>query len=178
MHTKTRGFTLIELLVVIAIIGMLSTVVLASLNGARAKARDARRIADLKQIAAALEVYYLYNNAYPIGGYNGQCASWGGLAADLVIPGLVPTYLASLPADPGMRAADNVNCYLYASLTGQDYKLLAYNLSSDVDIDSQPGMVDPYRNIGTAWQHSSPCPGAGEGGKAWAIYTEGARCAF
>ena len=45
-----RGFTLIELLVVIAIIGILSSVVLASLNTARAKGRDARRLSDLKGI--------------------------------------------------------------------------------------------------------------------------------
>ena len=50
-HRSSRGFTLIELLVVIAIIGMLSSVILASLNTARSKSRDARRLEDLKQIA-------------------------------------------------------------------------------------------------------------------------------
>ena len=48
---RNKGFTLIELLVVIAIIGILSSVVLASLNTARSKGRDARRLSDLKQIS-------------------------------------------------------------------------------------------------------------------------------
>lgn len=47
---KSRGFTLIELLVVIAVIGLLASVVLASLNTARQKSRDTRRIEDLRQI--------------------------------------------------------------------------------------------------------------------------------
>jgi type II secretion system protein G len=62
---RNTGFTLIELLVVIAIIGVLASVVLASLNSARAKSRDARRIADLKQIQTALELYYDANLSYP-----------------------------------------------------------------------------------------------------------------
>jgi prepilin-type N-terminal cleavage/methylation domain-containing protein len=58
MKNKNHAFTLIELLVVIAIIGILATIVLVSLNTARAKARDARRNTDMHQYAVAMELYY------------------------------------------------------------------------------------------------------------------------
>lgn len=67
MKNIKKGFTLIELLVVIAIIGILSGVVLASLNTARQKARNSQRIADVRQVVLALELYYDAQNpnAYP-----------------------------------------------------------------------------------------------------------------
>ena len=93
MYKKTeRGFTLIELLVVIAIIGMLSSVVLASLNGARKKARDARRVADLKQLQTALELYYSDNVAYP--------EATTQTSATTALADLSPTYIAAVPDDP------------------------------------------------------------------------------
>ncbi len=64
-QTRSSGFTLIELLVVIAIIGILSSVVLASLNTARTKGNDAARMADVKSLKTAMELYYSDNNTYP-----------------------------------------------------------------------------------------------------------------
>ena len=68
MKKNKQGFTLIELLVVIAIIGLLSTLSIVALNQARARSRDARRIADVKQIQTALEMYYNDLYSYPASG--------------------------------------------------------------------------------------------------------------
>jgi len=55
---KYKGFTLIELLVVIAVIGMLASIVLVSLGPVRKKARDARRMSDIRQVNLAMEMCY------------------------------------------------------------------------------------------------------------------------
>ena len=65
MNKSRKGFTLIELLVVVAIIGLLATLSIVALNNARARARDARRVADIKQIQTALELYYNDLGSYP-----------------------------------------------------------------------------------------------------------------
>lgn len=62
-----RGFTLIELLVVVSIIGMLSSVVLVSVQGARNKAKEIKLLAGINQLKSALELYRLDNNRYPGG---------------------------------------------------------------------------------------------------------------
>lgn len=63
-NTMKRGFTLIELLVVIALIGILSTMVLVSMGGARLKARDAKRESDIRQMVLAMELAYSDDEKY------------------------------------------------------------------------------------------------------------------
>ena len=60
-----RAFTLIELLVVIAIIGLLATLSVLALQNARINSRDAKRLADVKQLRSALELYYNDAGRYP-----------------------------------------------------------------------------------------------------------------
>ena len=107
-----NGFTLIELLVVISIMGILSSVILASLSDARASARDAQRISDLRQIQNALELYRLDNNGYaPDIGCHDTSYGWGcGNPVGAPSPDWHPStglrrlvtggYLSEVPVDP------------------------------------------------------------------------------
>ncbi len=105
---RNRGFTLIELLVVIAIIGILSSVVLASLNSARVKGRDARRVSDVKQMQLALELYYDTNQSYPVG---------SGAASTTLTALVSNNYISSVPGDP-TNAGAYVYSYASANLDG------------------------------------------------------------
>jgi prepilin-type N-terminal cleavage/methylation domain-containing protein len=88
---KQKGFTLIELLVVIAIIGILATIVMVSLNTARQKARDSRRISDARQVQLAAQMYYDTNGNYP-----------------QTLAAMVPNYISAAPTDPS-----NSGSYVY-----------------------------------------------------------------
>jgi type II secretion system protein G len=124
LRRRDKGFTLIELLVVIAIIGILSSVVLASLNSARQKSRDARRIGDIKQLQLALEMYYDSNNGYPTS-----------------TAALAPDYIPVEPSDPQTGSG-----YTYAASSTSNYVLRATLESDhnalDSDIDGTVFSVD------------------------------------
>jgi prepilin-type N-terminal cleavage/methylation domain-containing protein len=114
MYAKSKkGFTLIELLTVIAIIGLLMTIIVVSLGGAKAKSRDARRVADIKNIQLALSMYYNDNGMYPVNIYS----SASGSAAPL--NGLAPAYLPAVPTDPNQSGTctgtETSVCYKYSA---------------------------------------------------------------
>ncbi len=99
---------MIELLVVIAIIGLLASVVLLALNSARAKSRDAKRLADIRQLDTALELYYNDQGGYPITANFTQA----GMASYL---SQLPT--APTPPDGTCTAAQNTYTYTGAATT-------------------------------------------------------------
>ena len=110
---KNKGFTLIELLVVIAIIGILSSVVLASLSSARNKGKDAAVKSQLASMKAQAEIFYSAGNTYL-----GLCASTTGGFGGTGGPGLllatkdaegVATTIQVAAADVG--GTDHVTCH-------------------------------------------------------------------
>jgi len=62
---NAKAFTLIELILAIAIIAILAAIVLLSIQGPQAAARDSRRQSDISQISKGLQAYYLTHNTYP-----------------------------------------------------------------------------------------------------------------
>lgn len=139
-----RGFTLIELLVVIAIIGVLSSVVMASLNTARIKSRDAARISQLGQIRAALELYYLDYGYYPQSGCGWDCngyrysyisTSWDAFRADLA------PYMSQVPVDPTNTGCPpwGANCYSYSyGNVARDAATPQYDLTAQLEDTGSP----------------------------------------
>jgi len=104
-----KGFTLLELLVVISIIGTLANIAVAVLGTAREKARDARRLADIRQIATALEFFYDDNGYYPretADGSNGIVGEGAGIDT------MLAPYIPNMPHDPS-GPGDALRNYYY-----------------------------------------------------------------
>lgn len=129
------GFTLIELLVVIAIIGVLASIVLASLNSARRKSRDSRRITDIKQIQLALELFFdASGNTYPLGTAtcNATTLAWGLEALQTA------GYIPQVPRDPLSSVATPI-CYRYAVPTASGSQT-TYHLAANLEETTNPAL--------------------------------------
>ncbi len=101
-----KGFTLIEIMVVIAIIGILSAVVLTSLESSKAKARDSNRLGDLKSLSEAVQNYWQDNNyLFPSENSDGSIASGYSLYNDPKFESYFNTSSGAptVPADPSTK---------------------------------------------------------------------------
>lgn len=131
----SRGFTLIELLVVIAILGILTTLLISNVAGARERARDAERKSDLKEIKNALEMYKQDNTFYP------SSSGW----MDSLQNG---NYIKSVPVDPLDGSS-----YVYAR--GAD--TLTYTLKACLENASDPdGAGDINCTSGKKYEVTEP----------------------
>ncbi|MEI7480188.1 MAG: prepilin-type N-terminal cleavage/methylation domain-containing protein [bacterium] len=135
-----KGFTLIEMMTVLAIIGILTSIVIVSLDKVRSQSRDKKRVGDIKSLQLALENYYNRNSHYP------------NTLNDLVAPGILP----ALPVDPSTNSTSSYlytlvkkysvakggygSCNYYHLAIPMENNMAEY-LDSDADVDSKNGTV-------------------------------------
>src|SRR3972149_8710280 len=96
LRRDERGFTLIELLIVVAIIAILAAILIPNFLRGRLQARISATKGNMKNIATALESYFVDSDAYPAGT---DAAALGALA---------PTYVRAAPNQPGGLSYDYV----------------------------------------------------------------------
>jgi prepilin-type N-terminal cleavage/methylation domain-containing protein len=144
-----KGFTLLELLVVIAIIGLVSTIVIVSLESTRRKSRDARRWSDIRAIQSAIEVCINNGGSMP----SVSTATWDDLLlANCGTGESLGKYLASraMPMPPrGDTCADSLtgnyltgDCYMYCA-TSENYVLYT-NYEADPPAGGLVGQIVGY----------------------------------
>lgn len=141
-----KGFTLVELLVVVAIIGLIAGIAVVSMNGVRAKARDARRLSDVKQIQNALAARFSDLGAYPStplngsklgskapGANNAQVLTSAMAGWEEKVTAGATVYLSVVPRDPQSMGEYG---YTYTALVGQELREYTITFRLEAGADS------------------------------------------
>jgi prepilin-type N-terminal cleavage/methylation domain-containing protein len=163
-----NGFSLVELMVVISIIAVLTAIIYASFDGARKQSRDKSRMASLKELQLAVELYKAQNGTYPpsCGGsdsrFYGPGPSQGNYeSCSEYIEDLVPDFIASLPLDPNMENESGKGFYYRSD--GSSYKILVRASVESVLVSSP---ADEFARCPTSMCHGSQ--------NDYAVYSAGA----
>ena len=150
-HNLIRGFTLIEMLVVIAIIAILTGIILVSISGARAKARDGKRISDVSQIQLALEQYFDRCGQYPRTGFmtGANLSSYSEGCPTTPTQISLATFISSIPVPPTGATPSQAN-YAYAvnySVLPTDY-VIGVTLENNSSMPQGGGITSPNPTYG------------------------------
>ena len=171
------AFTLIELLVVIAIIGLLTTIAVISLNNARAKARDAKRVADVKQTQTALELFFNDKGRYPTTGE----FTLGSLFSTSTNG--TTTYMAILPTaanPPDGSCTANQNTFAYTGSSNGSSYTISYCIGGVVgSLTTGPHCATPagIADGTTCAGGGSACPSSvSYGGESYPTIQIGSQC--
>ena len=153
----SRGFTLVELMIAVGIIGLLASISLVNVNSIRAKARDSKRLADIKEVQKGLEAYYVNNGYYPFasidasnGGLGSQafsalCNSRAGfednvgLSDNDVNTCVAPTYMAKV----NENAAPARKPFLYTPIPAgcNNNQILCRNYRMNFELETETGSL-------------------------------------
>ena len=149
--SRNHGFTLIELMVSITIMGILSTIVLGSLQQAKYKANDSKRIQEIRNIQTALELYYTDNGRYP----SSDNANWetSGSGDGIFLTNLVGgNYMPNIQDPTTNNANGNYKYFRYDAVQAASYgcnakpfyvlEIVAFQVSTP----RNPGFVCPLRD--------------------------------
>ncbi len=191
LKIRERGFTLIELMVVVAIIGIITAVLFVSFEEGRKQSRDKVRMAELKELQLAIELYKSQNGRYPSMGCGNPhpvaptatapgiwagpgpfVAVWGA-SCGLYITGLVPDFIAQLPQDPN-KELDPDTGYLYTTdASGSAYKLMVEN---SIETDFVNSYSDEFARIPYECGWTTFGLGQLPQPHVYAVYSAGAEC--
>jgi type II secretory pathway pseudopilin PulG len=142
MKNNKTGFTFLEMIITVGIIIIMTTIVIISFNKIRANTRDAKRLNDIKEIRAALELFFNRNSYYPT----------------LITPGQALTdeskiYLNIIPSNPTPRSDGNCgdNEYTYVALANNDDYEINFCLGDKNNPATQGCNVMSKNGLNTAW---------------------------
>ncbi len=149
-----KGFTLVELLVVISVVGILATVLIATINPGNQirKSNDVQRKTALKTLQSALEQYYQDNGSYPVPTGN-ICVSssttgcWSLSTATRLLGPFGANYIKSMPLDPTQSGSNCTNMggthrvYAYQAPAGGASYILSARLENTRDPQAIDGSV-------------------------------------